>query len=456
MTPEPVELAEVPAPAPVVLDEVAALPPVLRATEATADAEQLAAALDEVAVALRFDPASPESAEDFARAVRRRVDGDVAPAARELLDDPTCSAIAARLLGVTADVRDRDLLARSVADVGAPAALALADRGEPGLRRLWSMAAAVDSTPDAGVARSALLAVARFVDDDREIVRAAPVDAPAALVAPIVTASHERGATRAVTGFLDGGEDAWLEALAGRPDAADAVATELDANPRERERALDLVARHGDERCLSFVLSCLRTEERGAGAALAALPVDPTVDAILELARRGRLREEVEESAWRALAFDGSESLLAAIETRATEPRSASDLDAVLDALMRADVLAVGDDVSARELLLALCEVDAIDVEVRALALLYVAESTRDDGEMTSTEALRLTALRASYDVELAAAAWIAQARDPEVRATAPTAVRTALEREAPPSVRLLRVARALEGARSDRERTTP
>lgn len=126
------------------------LPPVIRSASSATPTDELIAVLDTAASERSFDPRVATSAGSFLHEVRASVDGDLASAARSIVlaagqtaddDELQRAALAARLLGVTADYRDRELLAGAVEFIGAPAAFALADRGGPGIERLWEIAA---------------------------------------------------------------------------------------------------------------------------------------------------------------------------------------------------------------------------------------------------------------------------------------------------------------------------
>jgi hypothetical protein len=164
----------------------------------------------------------------------------------------------------------------------------------------------------------------------------------------------------------------------------------------------------------------------------------------------GLIRADIEESAWRALVrADVTEF---AVQVAGWQSERGRDIDVVLDALVRSETLAPESDerASARELVVSLAALDGVDPRVRVAALLHVSSSADADVVLSGVELEHLEHLLTALDLEVAAAAWMIRAADAGHPAAAPTNVRRALDRGGDPSVRLLRVARAL-----DRDRAT-
>ncbi|MEM9382595.1 MAG: hypothetical protein AAGB93_21765, partial [Planctomycetota bacterium] len=220
-----------------------ALPPVVLETQGVVGRNDLEAALADLGEGSSFDPAALDDAGPFLASVRGRVDGDVAPAARAILAEIPPSGHAPRAgrgRGPPAHPPDRDRLVDAIDTVGAPAAIALVDRGMPGVRRLWAVAAGegVEAVP---IARATLRAL---VVEGRSVSARVPSDVPLEIVAPILSSHPTEGASVALEGFLETGDPSWLAALESHPRSSDAVAERARARvgPRERDRELLLRA----------------------------------------------------------------------------------------------------------------------------------------------------------------------------------------------------------------------
>jgi hypothetical protein len=347
---------------------------------------------------------------------------------------------------VTADYRDRELLAGAVESIGAPAALALADRGGPGIERLWEIAA--EENDGAEIARATLRELVLVGDPSRDPSRGVPRATPVGLVAPIVSASLENGAALSLSHYLATGDEVWLAALLSHDRRDEAIVELLSKGVRRRDRArtLQVVERAGAAGATDFVGLCLEHGESGAVDALAAIPGDGPLELMVGFARSGGLDDAAEERAWRALVTVDASRIAATAERWSREAERVDDVEVVLDALVRADV-------DARSLLVQLAALDAVGGRTRVTALLHIAATDGADITLRSGDVERLRTLQGSREVDVAAAAWVVHGLDPTVRVSAPPAVRAALERDGDPAVRLVRVSRALTRQRARDER---
>lgn len=422
------------------------LPPVVLETGQVAARDELDALLAEITAAAAFDPSSPGDAGALLSAVRSSLSGEVAPAARAILaEDPPSprAALAARLLGPAADHRDRDLLVAAVETLGAPAALALADRGAPGIGRLWSLAAE-DAGDSASVARTTLRALVAA----ESAVGRAPQNVPIEVVAPILASHPVEGASVAVEGFVASGERAWLAALVAHPAASDAVAALArvsSARERGRGRLLQAIRATGAAGAAVYVVEALARGDERAVDALVALPVEVALEHLVEATVERRLRAELEERAWCALARREGNAIAGVASSWA--PTRPEDVERLVDAIVRSNATDGDEGVEVVRLLVRLAALDAVDPRVRSAGLLHASVRGGESGTRTSADAKLLAALRSSSDVEVAAAAWLFES-DP---AEPPPEVGRALARSGGDvTVRHLRVVRALERERSD------
>jgi len=436
----------------VVTDAVTALPPVVHEASPSAAPDELAAVLDAIDSEGTYDPHAPLAATEFVHDVRSRIEGDLSAAARVLLagrETPRRAALAARLLGPGADYRDRDLLTEAIGSVGAPAAFALADRGGSGVERLWRVALGDDEA--ARLAQTTLCLLAGEGDADRSPFERMPRSTPLSIVAPVVAADRSNGATRALDEFLASGDPIWLSVLIEHDLCLGAIDDAVSGRVRSRDhrRMLAVIARSGATSAVDFVVASMERGEIEAVDTLAALPCDVVLEHLVEATKAGLLRADIEESAWRALARAGATEIEALVI--GWRPERSRDIAVILDALVRAGTLGPEDGAraSARELVISLAALDGADPRVRVAALLHVSSSTDAGVVLSDVELEHLEHLLAAPDLDVAAAAWLVRAADETRAAAAPTNVRRALDRGGDPSVRLLRVARALDRDRA-------
>ena len=433
------------------------------------DMDAFRLALVEAAEGTDFDPRGQEDAGPFVAAVDSSL-ADPRRAARMILasvatasdsaassspgtsEVPAEALLAARFLGPRSDARDRLMLKRSVADLGAAGAWALVDRGRPGLTTLWTVGLAPldDDDPRSSdarrSARDVLFAAAKQGRLDLEDLPRARNDA--ALAAAVILAGSDDSAAQLLSMYLSSGESPWLDAWVGTGGAADSLAAELSGmrgarmTDRRAERLIWAVERSGAASGIAFTLEALEENIEGSTAALAAIDGPEPILALFSATQAGVLRDSAEEQAWTAMVRTGAARVLDATLADAFMANDRAEL--LLDALVRG----TGHSLHSEEqrALGGLGLSAEVFSETRSGALLLLAEKSGPARGPLLPELKAIVAgLRTDADATVCAAAWLVPIQTGE---PFPAHVASVLSRSGSVTVKHARLSRAIEKER--------
>ena len=422
--------------------------------------------LDAASESCSFDPHSDLDSAPWiaALAVAAKAEGNshgtVLRGARELLRGDAASPsapLAARILGKRADLRDRRLLTSTLDRTGTAGAIALCERGSIGVHLLWKAAAATGEDAMAHeVQRAIEQALVRWNADGPATLTD---DLDLSLNVPLATtllAQSGTGAAKRLLGqYLEHGDARWRDAWLNAPLSEEALEDAL------RRRGQSTTGLHADRMLmaiehsafapgLGFTVEALSAGNAAAAHALAALPGQEPLVALMGLGRAGRLQPKCEDLAWGLFADRRSEAVVAFASRAGVDAA-----DRAKFTLTRLALVVDAEPAARRSLLeLGLCAELLTEHRVRALLLAFEGHAQSFDSSAVPELVPALRSLTEAHESELAAAAWIALWHLDRETVLLESPLSSTLARHGSLAVQHLRVVREVRRARASESRS--